>query len=238
MGIVIMSPRGDQVTSLTPIISWAPYRGTTKYQVILSTDAVGTNRVAGTPVLVTKPAWLPAENLEYGTTYFAFVTAVELTVSPQSVIGFTTIAKPAAAPEPAPPMVVRQQPAPLAPIINVPPLPAPNIPAYIWAIIIIGVILIVTITALIVITNKTHIYKLLKGSKEDMFMGILALILGLLGGACAVMGISTATGIVPFISEAFSEQEYLLYPMFWLTLAIVLFLASIASILGRGRKYD
>ncbi|MFC1906678.1 beta strand repeat-containing protein [Chloroflexota bacterium] len=238
VGPVIMAPRGHQVTNLIPSISWAPYPGTTKYQIILSTDAAGKNRVAGTPVFVTIPAWLPAENLEYGTTYFAFVTAVEPTVSSQSVISFTTIAKPAAAPEPAPPMVVNQQSAPSAPVINIPPLPAPNVPAYIWAIIIGGVILIVTVTALIVITNRTHIYKLLTGSKEDMIMGILALILGLLGGACAVMGISTATGIVPFISDAFSAQEYLGYPMFWLNLAIVLFLASIASILGRGRKYD
>jgi len=58
-------------------------------------------------------------------------------------------------------------------------------------------------------------------------MAILAWILAILGGLCAVMGIITATGVIPLVGAAFTA-------MFWLALAGVLFLACIAAALGRG----
>jgi hypothetical protein len=156
-GPVMLGPTGAAAanTSLTPGIAWAPYSGATKYQVILATDAAGKNRVAGTPVFVDAPAFQPASALEYGTTYFAFVTAVEPTVSPQSVISFTTMSKAAPAPKPAPPVVVKEQ-APLpAPVINIPAAPASVVtPAIIWTIIIIGAILVIAVIVLILRTRR------------------------------------------------------------------------------------
>ena len=64
-------------------------------------------------------------------------------------------------------------------------------------------------------------------------MGALALILGLLGGLCAILGVVTITDLLPPFGAAFTWE-------FWSTLAIILLLASIASALGRsgGGGYD
>ena len=53
-------------------------------------------------------------------------------------------------------------------------------------------------------------------------MGMLAWILGILGGLCAVMGIITAAEVIPLLGAAFTG-------MFWLALSGVLFLACIAA---------
>ncbi|MBA7697955.1 hypothetical protein ES703_106627 [subsurface metagenome] len=58
-------------------------------------------------------------------------------------------------------------------------------------------------------------------------MGILALILGILGGLCGVMGIITAAGVVPTLGAEFTV-------MFWLVLAGILLVACVASLLSRS----
>ena len=58
-------------------------------------------------------------------------------------------------------------------------------------------------------------------------MGMLAWILGTLGGLCAVMGIITATEVVPLLGTALTW-------MFWFGLAGILFLACIACAVGRS----
>ena len=57
-------------------------------------------------------------------------------------------------------------------------------------------------------------------------MGMSALISGILGGLCAVMGIITATAVIP----EYAELSWL----FWLVLSGILLLASIAFTVGRG----
>lgn len=57
-------------------------------------------------------------------------------------------------------------------------------------------------------------------------MGILAWILGGLGGACAIVGILTAVAVIPEVME--------LTWIFWLVVSAILLLGSIASALGRG----
>ncbi len=57
-------------------------------------------------------------------------------------------------------------------------------------------------------------------------MGMSALIFGILGGLCAVMGIITATAVV-------SEFAGLTW-MFWMVLSGILLLASIAFTVGGG----
>ncbi len=62
-------------------------------------------------------------------------------------------------------------------------------------------------------------------------MGVLAWIFGALGGLCAVMGIITASEVISPLGAEFTW-------MFWLVLAAVLLLASIAFAIGRGGGYE
>ncbi len=57
-------------------------------------------------------------------------------------------------------------------------------------------------------------------------MGILALILGSLGGICAVIGIVTAAEVNLPLGAGFT-------PMFWLTLSAVLLLGCVAAAVSR-----
>lgn len=61
-------------------------------------------------------------------------------------------------------------------------------------------------------------------------MGTMAWILGIIAALCTILGVVIAGGILP----AFTDY---LTPMFFLTLAGVLFLAAIASELS-VRRYD
>jgi len=56
-------------------------------------------------------------------------------------------------------------------------------------------------------------------------MGMLAWIVGFLGGLCMVMGIVTVTEVVPLLGEEFTW-------MFWFVLSAILLLMSIAFALG------
>ena len=60
-------------------------------------------------------------------------------------------------------------------------------------------------------------------------MGVLALILGILGGLCAVMGVITAAEAAPLVTDALTGFT----GIFWLALAGVLFLAAITSLMAR-----
>ena len=58
-------------------------------------------------------------------------------------------------------------------------------------------------------------------------MGIIAAIIGGIGGLCAVMGIVTAVEVIPLITPQLTW-------MFWFVLSAILLLGSIALSLGRG----
>jgi len=62
-------------------------------------------------------------------------------------------------------------------------------------------------------------------------MGTTALIFGLIGGLCMVMGIVTALGQVPLL-----HAELTWY--FWFVLSAILMLICIAFALGRGGGYE
>lgn len=62
-------------------------------------------------------------------------------------------------------------------------------------------------------------------------MGILALIVGLIGGLFAVMGVVTAAGVIPLVAPQFTW-------VFWFSLSAILLLSAIALALGRGGGYD
>ena len=58
-------------------------------------------------------------------------------------------------------------------------------------------------------------------------MGIIALILGIIGGLCTVMGVITAVGVLPPLGAELTA-------VYWLILAGVLFLATTVSLLSRS----
>jgi Na+-transporting methylmalonyl-CoA/oxaloacetate decarboxylase gamma subunit len=61
-------------------------------------------------------------------------------------------------------------------------------------------------------------------------MGIVALVLSILGGLCAVMGIIIATAILPEVGQWLAAD---FTAMFWLALSAVLLLACIAAAVSR-----
>jgi len=122
------------------------------YEFILALDAGLTLTVEDTPVYVTEPSWqVPPGTLEYNTTYFWGVKAVEPTESPQSIGTFRT-------------MSVDVYVCPFGDGETFGSLgaleshiaaahPAAT-PAYIWAIIVIGAVLMIAVIMLIVKTRR------------------------------------------------------------------------------------
>jgi hypothetical protein len=62
-------------------------------------------------------------------------------------------------------------------------------------------------------------------------MGIIASVLGGIGGLCAVIGIVTALEVMPDIGAQFTW-------MFWFVLSAILLLGAIAIAVGRGGGYE
>jgi len=123
---------GATDVSLNPGFSWAPISGATLYRFWLATDSGLTQTVEGTPVDVTDPACqVPAGTLEYDTVYFWGVKAIEPTESPLSIGTFTTMAE----------EIVEE-------------VEEPTTPAYMWAIIIIGAVLMIAVIMLIMKTRR------------------------------------------------------------------------------------
>ena len=57
-------------------------------------------------------------------------------------------------------------------------------------------------------------------------MAILAWVLGILGGLCAVAGVVSAAGFMPLLGAEFTS-------MFWLALSAILLLGCIAAAVSR-----
>lgn len=119
-------------------VTWAPYARATKYEVKLATDAgltdvLGTAQVEGT-------AYQYDGTLEYSTTYFWSARAIEPVPSDWGPTAhFTTMAEPAPPADDEPPVIIEQ----------------PQItPAYIYAIIAVGALLVIAVLVLIVRTRR------------------------------------------------------------------------------------
>jgi hypothetical protein len=150
-GPVLLGPQGG-AQNLDPNLvgfAWAPVSGATEYTVIVATDAALTKTVSSTPAKVTVPAY-QATGLAYGTTYFWAVQATKPTTSIQTMGTFTTMQKPVAAA--AAPTAGATAAAPPQTIIVQPT--AAETPAYIWAVIAIGAILVIAVIILIVRTRR------------------------------------------------------------------------------------
>jgi photosystem II stability/assembly factor-like uncharacterized protein len=145
----------------TPSFSWSPVAGATMYEFQLAVGTTFTETIySGT---LPETGIRPPVELDPGVTYFWRVRSVEPVVGDWSTIANFTVAVPAE--EPPPPVEIIQQPAPVieipapepAPIINIPAAPeqpAPTAQGYIWAIIIIGAILVIALVVLIVRTRR------------------------------------------------------------------------------------
>jgi hypothetical protein len=151
---------GADNIGVNPAFSWSPVTGATKYEFQL---AVSTN--FATPLYseqLAETGIRPAVALVPGTTYFWRVRAIEPVMGDWSTIAnFTVAAEVEPAPPPVeivqtPPPVIEIPPAPPAQEIVIPPAPAAEeiAPSYIWAIIIIGAILVIAVIVLIVRTRR------------------------------------------------------------------------------------
>ncbi|MCK4274344.1 MAG: hypothetical protein KAW90_05580 [Dehalococcoidales bacterium] len=157
----IASPEnGGTIDSLSPAFSWTPAAGATMYQFQLS----ATPDFATTLVdeQLASAGIAPAVALDRGTTYFWRVKALQPVEGDWSTVANFMVAMAAPAPTPpvvietVPPPVIEIPPAPPATVVEIPPAPPVEkiAPAYIWAIIIIGAVLVIAVVVLIVRTRR------------------------------------------------------------------------------------
>jgi hypothetical protein len=151
---------GATDVSETPAFTWSAVAGTNLYEFQLSEGtAFGVTLVSETTA---STAIKPNVTLEAGKTYFWRVRALEPVQGDWSAVGSFTVAVPA---EPAPPPItITTTPPPQITVTTPAPPPATTIappvteeiaPAYIWAIIIIGAVLVIAVIVLIVRTRRS-----------------------------------------------------------------------------------
>lgn len=162
---------GGTGVSLTPNLVWGGVVGATGYELQLATDPEMSNLIldlTGENALGNVTSYLVTSPLDYSTVYYWRVKAIGLTSETfySTVQAFTTMAEPAPtqpvvtvppAPTPTivlptPTVVVPQQPTPTV-IVN-PPAEEKVSEVYIWVIIIIGAVLVITVIVLIVRTRR------------------------------------------------------------------------------------
>ena len=163
---VINSPEnGAEVNTTTPGFSWSPIEAATSYRFELATDADFTD-VVYTIDTTTAGAQLPADiTLERGDQYFWRVKALTPLEGEWSTTANFIVAE--LPPETSPPVTVTtapqptitaviEQPQATTTVITVPPAEEKVVnPSYIWAIIVVGAVLVIAVIILIVRTRRT-----------------------------------------------------------------------------------
>jgi len=142
---------GQQGVVLRPTFQWNPADWATGYEFVLSTKSDLSSPLysfTGASALKT-PIFAVDKDLTFSTQYFWSVTAISAASRSNTAYGsFTTMAQPTTAPA-GPTLTV---PPPVN--ITIPPAPAPITPAWIWAIVIIGAVLVIAVIVLIVTTRR------------------------------------------------------------------------------------
>jgi len=155
---------GGTVKTTLPAFSWSPVAGASKYEFQLAVSTNFAKAMFSTTLADT--GIRPAVKLDQGMTYFWRVRATEPVLGDWSTIANFVVAEAEVVAPAAPPVVVQQVPAPIINIPAAPPAqeivippapaaPAPIAPGYIWAIIIIGAVLVIAVIVLIVRTRRT-----------------------------------------------------------------------------------
>jgi len=160
---IIASPEnGKSVDTTTPAFSWSPIANATSYRFELATDAAFTDIV-----YTVDPASAGAQAttaLTRGKQYFWRVKALTPTEGEWSTVAnFIVATLPT---EQAPPVVITTAPAPTiiisqppatTTVVTIPPAESEKVvnPSYIWAIIIIGAVLVIAVIVLIVRTRRS-----------------------------------------------------------------------------------
>ncbi|MBA7486110.1 hypothetical protein ES707_21663 [subsurface metagenome] len=147
--------------ALRPTFQWASVAGATSYEMELADNPFFANASVKKPL--THTTWTWDTDLEYSSTYYWRVRAVKsgrgilTNYSSWSEATFQTMDKPAPPVAPSAPPQITVQPAPPAPPaqVTIPPAPPSAVtPAVIWAIIIIGAVLVIAVIVLIVRTRR------------------------------------------------------------------------------------
>jgi hypothetical protein len=155
----IASPSVGSVITGTPAFSWSPVSGATSYKFELDTGTAFTAplyAVTATGAGVQLP---PSVKLATGKTYFWRVKSLTPVESDWSSVANFVVAEPAVVVTPtatvAPTFTVTMPPV-TTQVITVPPATTTEVnPTYIWAIIIIGAILVIAVIVLIVRTRRS-----------------------------------------------------------------------------------
>jgi hypothetical protein len=159
---VLAPQNGASITATNPAFSWSPIAQTETYEFQLALSSGFSKTLVSEKV--TTSGFRPLVKLDTGMTYFWRVRALEPVVGEWSAISnFTVEGPPPEAPPPVeivqtPPPVIQIPAAPPANVIEIPPAPPPPAqiaPGYIWAIIIIGAVLVIAVIVLIVRTRRT-----------------------------------------------------------------------------------
>jgi hypothetical protein len=165
---VISAPtNGSTVETLSPGFSWEPIAGATLYEFQLAKGATFAVLVYSDNTTTSGESLPVTIELEDGQQYYWRVRVVEPSVGEWSQVGIFTVMIPVPTPTtppvtptvilPTPTVIVPTQPAPTVTVI----VPTPTTetkeisPAYIWAIIIIGAILVIAVIVLIVRTRRS-----------------------------------------------------------------------------------
>ena len=159
----ILAPtNGSDTVSKLPSFSWDPVSGATEYQFVLASTVSLSPPIVDLKVKTT--GFEVTKELEEGKTYYWAVKPIAPVEGGWSAVANFTVKVPA--PAPTPPVTVKTYPPPQItippapappPAIVIPPAPAPPAPiapTYIWAIIIIGAILVIAVIVLIVRTRR------------------------------------------------------------------------------------
>jgi hypothetical protein len=157
---------GSETVGMRPTFSWLAVQGAETYELEMSTNPFFAMPEAIGPLSHTTWTW--EDDLDYGTTYYWRVRGVTADGNKSKWTDSVFTVKLEAAPE-APPVVVTETPAPQITMpditltsppveVTIPeqaaPAPSPVTPAVIWAIIIIGAVLVIAVIVLIVRTRR------------------------------------------------------------------------------------
>jgi len=147
---ILIQPSGITAinTSVNPVFNWGALKWATSYKFQLATDSLFSDMLVD-KTLGNVNSFAYTDDLDYGITYYWRVKGISATSATDwsAGTGFTTMTKP------TPPIVVEPTPPPQI-VIPAAPAATPITPGWIYAIIVVGAILVIAVIVLIVRTRR------------------------------------------------------------------------------------